>query len=412
MRLVALLVPFIPLVAQAETDRGAAEGPVLATTSTPVIGGADAMAGKWPDVAAVIDDTGFQFCTGTLIAPNVVLTAGHCSIGVTPASVLIGTSSLARASEGETIAVMKHVEFPSSQRSVDVTVLVLAQSSTKTPRKIATGWAKLDIKNGAQVAIAGFGAVDRSGPVTFDNQEQYVNELNEAVTTITDANCTINAANGCNPLAAPDGELGAGGMGIDTCPGDSGGPLYLMTDYGTFLAGVTSRSYDDATYWCSEGGIYARPDKIVDWIEEQAGVKVGRGPEPTFDPMMAVRGNAAETKIEANDPKTSQHTFAITTPPAHGTAKIRDDGALRVCTDAGVAGVDGMTVSITDKGDPARVLSVKIPITIEDGTPGSNCSVDAFDDGGNGGGCCDSGRSAGGAIPLSILVLVLLRRRR
>ena len=40
----------------------------------------------------------------------------------------------------------------------------------------------------------------------------------------------------------PDGELGAGGMGIDTCPGDSGGPLYLPTDFGTFLAGVTSPS--------------------------------------------------------------------------------------------------------------------------------------------------------------------------
>ncbi len=409
MRLVALLVPFLPLVAQADIDRGTADRPHATPTSTPVIGGDDAMAGKWPDVAAV-NEGGQQVCSGTLIAPTVVITAGHCNSADLD-SVLIGTSSLARAGEGETIAIMKHIPYANSQNTIDVTVLVLAQPSTKTPRKIATGWAKLDIKNAAKVAIVGFGAVDRAGPVPFNQQEQFVNELQEATTTITDANCTTNAANGCNSLAAPDGELGAGGMGIDTCPGDSGGPLYLVTDYGTFLAGVTSRSYSDAMFWCSEGGIYARPDKVIDWIEETAGVKVGRGPEPAFMPMTAVRGNAAETVIEANDPKTDQHTYAITTPPGHGTAKIRADGTLRVCTDPGVAGQDAMTVSITDANDPARALSVKIPITIEDGTPGESCSVDAFGDGVDSGGCCDSGRSAGGAIPLSILVLLVLRRR-
>ena len=74
-------------------------------------------------------------------------------------------------------------------------------------------------------------------------------------------------------------------MGIDTCPGDSGGPMYLLTEYGTFLAGVTSRSYDNSQFACSEGGIYGRPDKIVDWIEQQTGVKVARGPEPTARPI-------------------------------------------------------------------------------------------------------------------------------
>src|SRR5688500_1012701 len=43
---------------------------------TPVIGGTAVPAGKWPDAVAVL---GQGSCTGTLIAPDVVLTAGHCA---------------------------------------------------------------------------------------------------------------------------------------------------------------------------------------------------------------------------------------------------------------------------------------------------------------------------------------------
>lgn len=376
--------------------------------AAPVIGGADAPAGKWPDVAAV-NFAGQQGCTGTLIAPTVVLTAGHCN-GTDLDSVIIGTSSLARAAEGETITVAKRIEYPSSQTTIDVTALVLSRASTREPRKIATGWASLEIKNGASIQIVGYGAVDRNGPVPFNMDEQYVNELQEATTAITDADCTINAANGCNAAAKPAGELGAGGMGIDTCPGDSGGPVYLPTPFGTFLAGVTSRSYDDAMFWCSEGGIYARPDKVADWIEKETGVPIGRGPEPTYAPLSAVRGNAAETQITANDPRSEGHTFAITTAPKFGKAAIKDDGSVRVCTDPGVAGEDSMVVTITDTTDATRALAIKLPITILDGAAGSGCDPNDF--GGDGGGCCDAGRSAGGSIPLGLGVVALVLRRR
>jgi secreted trypsin-like serine protease len=376
--------------------------PVAATAgvgSSPVIGGSDAPAGKWPDAAATIQPDGLQGCSGTLIAPNVVLTAEHCIYEGGPASVVVGTASLARKADGDSILVTKRVPYPMGDRTYDVAVLVLASNSRFEPRPIATGWASLDIKNAAQVALVGYGAIDRTAM-------NYKNELQEAVTTITDADCTTSA--GCNTMARPAGELGAGGMGIDTCPGDSGGPLYLMTSYGTFLAGVTSRGYDDNTYDCSEGGIYARPDKVVDWIEMVAGTKVSRGPEPTFDPLQAVRGNAAETQITANDPLSNDHSFAITQQPTYGRAAVRDDGLVRVCTNDGVAGTDSLVVTITDANDPTRKLAVKMPLQIDDGAPGSNCDPEDF----SGGGCCDAGRSAGGSLPLGLGVLLLLRRRR
>ena len=115
-------------------------------------------------------------------------------------------------------------------------MLTLLQPSSIPPRPIATGWARLDIVDGASVQLVGYGAVDRDA-------NQYVAALQEATSTLTDADCS--SSSGCNAGARPAGELGAGGMGIDTCPGDSGGPLYLLTPYGDFLAGVTSRGYDN-----------------------------------------------------------------------------------------------------------------------------------------------------------------------
>lgn len=370
----------------------------------PVIGGTNTPQGKWPDVAAVFfknQGTDQQECTGTLIAKNVVITAGHCN---DPAldNVLIGTNSLARPADGEIVPVMTRFEYPASQTSEDVTILVLGRDAVEEPRKIATGWAKVDIKNGAPVQFVGYGATDADGNV-------YIDDLQEVMSTITDFDCT--KGNGCNAAAMPDGELGAGGGGIDTCPGDSGGPMYLLTSYGNFLAGVTSRSYDNATKACGEGGIYERTDKIIAWAEQQTGVTMARGPEPTSDPLTGIASAPVEVKLEANDPLSTAHTFELTTPPTSGTAAVRADGEIRVCL--GTAMTDSLTVTITDTTDPMRKLAWTLPITSTSGSAPNSCDRNAFEgSGSSGGGCCDAGRSAGGSLPLGLGVLVMLRRRR
>jgi len=401
---VALACALIPATAAADREVPAPAG----DATEQVIGGTKAVAGKWPDVAAILFPVGPDEqaqCTGTLVAPTVVLTAGHCydvqSFPV-PDSVLIGASSLARPEDGETIAIKLGVAFPDAVDSEDVTVLVLATPSSRPPRPIATGWAHFDVVNGAPISLVGFGAIDRDA-MTF------VQDLQEARSTVTDFDCSRSP--GCNTLARPAGELGAGGMGVDTCPGDSGGPLYLTTSYGVFLAGVTSRSYSNARFMCSEGGIYERPDKIIDWIEATAGVPVARGPAPAADPIVAVRGDSGDTMIHANDPRSSVHRFAITAPPAHGAAKVRSDGTVRVCTDpVATASDDQLTVTVTDILHAGRAVAVTIPIQIEDGTPPAvACNLDNFANEG----CCDSGgQGAGGAIPLTIGVLALVMRRR
>ena len=63
-------------------------------------------------------------------------------------------------------------------------------------------------------------------------------------------------------------EFQAGGMGLDSCYGDSGGPAFVTLGTGeVVLAGVTSRGYT-----CGEGGFYVIPYAALCWLNQETGV--------------------------------------------------------------------------------------------------------------------------------------------
>jgi secreted trypsin-like serine protease len=119
----------------------------------------------------------------------------------------------------------------------------------------------------------------------------------EAQVVVTDPDC-LATERGCIEAVSPGGELGAGGDGTDTCYGDSGGPIFLNTDSGDYLVGITSRGWDDVTVDCGQGGIYVRPDAVLAWLEEAGGWDLAEpdcgtgssGAEPTEDGPMPVGG--------------------------------------------------------------------------------------------------------------------------
>lgn len=361
----------------------------------PVVGGHQADADRWPDAAGIVFGHEVD-CTGVLVHPKVVLTAGHCAGGIT--DVILGTNNYDHP--GEKIGVRREIAYPNWQSTYDITMLILEEEAETPPRLIASGCV-LDenLEDGADVAIVGYGAIDEWG-------NQYTPKLMEAFTEITDYDCT-DMSNGCQSSVSPGGELGAGGDGTDACYGDSGGPLYLLTDSGDYVVGLTSRGYDWVSVPCRDGGIYVRPDAVIDWIEEQAGVTLDRPtcnapPEPVLAPIETREGQAGTSRVIANDPdEGDRHTFAVVEEPEHGA--ISFDGAdVTYDPDGGYTGTDSAVIAVTDNGVPPLTAEVDLDVTVLTRKEWRDTH----------GGCGCASHSPAGAWLLAPLLLLLRRRVR
>lgn len=227
----------------------------------PIVGGEPSQEGDWPEIAALFVGDLYG-CTGILVAPDLVLSAGHCE-GPTslPRSVVIG--ALDHTVGGEEIAVTESWRMPDWLETFDVAALALERPAQTPPVRLMAPCEANDVLfDGATAIIAGYGALD-------DTASETTTELHEAMVTIEDANCS-DLERGCRPSVSPGGELRAGGD-ADTCVGDSGGPLYLEAKDGLVVAAITSRSALPAPTPCGAGGLYVRVDAIRDWLEAETG---------------------------------------------------------------------------------------------------------------------------------------------
>lgn len=341
-----------------------------------VVGGDAVPQGRWDDAVGIVFDGQYVGCTGTLIGPEVVLTAGHCVDGLNVTHVVVGSKNSA-TNQGEVVAVDEVHEYPNSQQTLDIAVLTLRSPSTYPPREVAIECILDDhLFDGAEVQIVGFGAT------TVRGNDQNT-RLNEVRTEIVDADCSerrVNGmASGCVPSVNPGGELAAGGGGVDACFGDSGGPLYLLTERGDYVVGVTSRALAGASaqYPCRDGGIWVRPDAAIDWVEDRVGgleisyPSCNEAPQVEVDDIVTQRGVAGTTRVAVQDPDgpENQATVRVVSRPRHGDVEV--DGLELVYTpDAGYTGDDRFTVEVTDAGRPGMPrtggpLSVEADVNVE-----------------------------------------------
>lgn len=309
---------------------------------------------------AIATNQGIAGCTGSLIAPNLVLTAHHCVAPVPSEQVACGTAEFGAPydpgsfyvstedtlTQSSAFVGVREVVVPPGGNDVcgfDVAMLILDQPFAETP--LVPRLDSEPVPDEGYLAV-GYGATDDQGSGAFQRRER-----GSLFVKCIGASCGISQIKASEWL---------GDQGI--CSGDSGGPAL---DADERVIGVVSRGGPGCTT-----PIYGDVAVWADWIRETA---LHAAEEGGYAPPPWAGGESPETGGAS----------AVGGAGPGGAGAVADGGA-------GGAAVDG------PNGDDAEDASAE----------------DATDDGCAVGPGAGAGRASIGAGLISALALALRRRRQ
>ena len=218
----------------------------------------------WQVALVVGDDSRRdQFCGGSLVAQNWVLTAAHCVdnfiVQMDPKRVDVVAGTLKYDTGGERMDVDQIFVHPKWEQTGTQYDFDAALLKLKTPANLVKPIAlippKGDLPPGLSVRVSGWGAISEGGPGS--DQLLYVD-------------VPVVSNDECNKPESYDGLVsaqmfcaGAREGGLDSCQGDSGGPVVTEISGNNQLVGIVSWGFGCAREL--KYGVYSRVSSVSEW---------------------------------------------------------------------------------------------------------------------------------------------------
>lgn len=244
--------------------------------SSRVLGGAVSEPGEWPSVVALVRTGLFPlenrlFCGGTIVADRWIMTAAHCLFDafgnqVRPSSIRVvaGITDLRNDIPDEESIVTNIVVHPRYEHDTERVIsfdIALLELGASLDQPAVTLFAE-ESENfvGTLGFIAGWGAIQ----YIDENNALFPTKLQDAMVPLV-SNAVCNAPESYNG-AIVDNQLCAGYVdgGIDTCSGDSGGPLFIVRNGQRIQVGITG--FGNGCALPLFYGIYTDVSHFIPWL--------------------------------------------------------------------------------------------------------------------------------------------------
>lgn len=204
----------------------------LATSpASAIVGGAPAAEETVARSVVTIVGSRGTFCSGALIAPDIVLTAAHCIAPGVVYKIIIPGETPPRLRDVNRIAA--HPQYntqgiASHRASADVALLQLAEPLTSSKAPSPLGAAALPITVGASFTVAGIGVTKRGD--------------GKSGGTIRSAMLVATGKPGTLQIRLVDPATNNAREGLGACTGDSGAPVFENQNGRAVIVGVVSWS--------------------------------------------------------------------------------------------------------------------------------------------------------------------------
>ncbi|XP_056384167.1 chymotrypsin B-like [Hyla sarda] len=225
-----------------------------------IVNGEEAVPGSWPWQVSLQDRTGWHYCGGSLISSNWVVTAAHCTVGLTD-RVVVGEhdrSSSAEAIQSLAVAqVFTHPQWNSNTINNDISLVKLAK-----PAVLGTTVAPVCLANPGEVYDDGRICVTSGWGKTRWNAFNTPSKLQQtALPVLSNENCRTYWGSNISDVM-----VCAGAAGSSSCMGDSGGPLVCQRNGAWTLVGIVS--WGSSQCATSSPGVYARVTELRGWVDQ------------------------------------------------------------------------------------------------------------------------------------------------